>query len=86
MLKKTISLATISLCALGLVACDVDKTQEGNLDLPKYEVEQTRQGQASLPRYDVDGPDVNVRTEQRTVEVPRVEITPPKEDSTSEGR
>ena len=61
---------------LGLAACDVQKTQEGDVTLPKY---------------DVKTPDVNVTTEQktvevptikkeeRTIEVPKVEVTPAKD-------
>jgi len=29
-----------------------------------------------LPEYDVKGPDVSVTTEPRTVEVPKVKVTP----------
>ena len=72
MLKKSLTLAALSAAAFGLVACDVEKKQEGNLDLPKYEVEKKQAGNVKLPEYDVKTPDVAVNKEQRTVEVPTV--------------
>jgi hypothetical protein len=77
--------------ALSLTACDVDKTKEGSVSLPKYEVEKTAEGKVELPKYDVKTPDVTVRKEEktievptvkkeeRTVEVPNVDITPAKD-------
>jgi len=91
MLKKTVHVATGALMALGLIACDVEKKQEGNLNLPKYEVAKTQEGSAKLPEYDVKTPDVTLNTEEkkvevptvkkeeRTVQVPDVEVTPAKE-------
>ena len=60
---------------LALVACDVDQTKEG--ELPDVDVNATG---GQLPEYNVEGPDVNVGTENRTVEVPTVDVDPPKED------
>lgn len=91
MLKKSIAVAIASFSVLGLSACDVDKTKEGNVSLPKYEVEKKQAGDVTLPKYDVKTPDVNVKseektvtvptvkTEEKTVEVPKVEVTPAKE-------
>lgn len=91
MMKKTVYVAASAVVALGLVACDVQKTQEGNLDVPKYKVEKTQEGSAKLPEYDVKTPDVAVNTEEkkvevptikkeeRTVKVPDVDVTPAKE-------
>jgi uncharacterized lipoprotein len=73
MLKKSLSIATAFLLAAGMAACDVDQTQEGQVDLPKYEVEKTQEGNVEAPRFDADAPDVNVKTEEQTVEVPTVE-------------
>jgi hypothetical protein len=73
---------------LGLSACDVKKTQEGNVTVPKYEVEKKASGDVTLPKYDVTTPDVKVgstektitvpkvETEKKTVEVPTVTVTP----------
>jgi hypothetical protein len=33
-----------------------------------------------LPEYNVEGPSVNVGTENKTVEVPTVDVDPAKED------
>lgn len=86
------SIATLSLAcaaAFGLSACDVRKTQEGNVTLPKYEVEKKQAGDVTLPKYDVKTPDVQVgtaekkvevptgiKTEEKTVEVPTVKVVP----------
>jgi hypothetical protein len=87
MLKKLSVLSTVSLLAAGLVACDVDKTKEGDVSMPKYEVEKTKEGNVDLPKYDVTPPDVNVKKEEKTVEVPTVKteekkITVPDVDIT----
>jgi uncharacterized lipoprotein len=91
MLKTSLSIAIVSLSAFGLAACDVDKKQEGKLDMPQYEVTKKKEGDVTLPQYDVKTPDVavkkeektvevpTVKTEERTVEVPKVEVTPPKD-------
>ena len=87
-MKRLITIAVVSLGVAGLAACDVKKTQEGNVTMPKYEVEKTQEGNVTLPKYDVKTPEVNVTTEQKTVtvptvkteekviEVPKVEVTP----------
>ena len=91
MLKKTLSVAIVSLGVFGLAACDVQKTQEGNVTVPKYEVDKKQAGDVTLPQYDVKTPDValkkeektvevpTVKTEERTIDVPKVEVTPAKD-------
>jgi len=90
---KSIVLATaiVSLATIGLAGCEVKKTQEGSVTVPKYEVEKTQQGNVTLPKYDVTTPDVKVgstekqvtvptvQTEKRTIEVPTVKVTPADE-------
>jgi hypothetical protein len=66
----------ISVSALAITACDVDQTKEGKL--PEVEVD-AKGGQ--LPQYDVDGPSVNVTTEKKTIDVPKVNIDGPKDDN-----
>lgn len=65
-------LATLSMlsAALTLAACDVKKTAEGNVTLPKYE--KTQSGDVTLPKYDVKTPDVKVTKEEKTVTVPTI--------------
>lgn len=91
MLKSAIAIAMISLGTLGLTGCDVKKTQEGNVTVPKYEVEKKQSGDVTLPKYDVTTPDVKVgttektvtvptvKTEEKTIEVPKVTVTPADE-------
>ena len=56
---------------LSFTACNVEKTKEG--EMPDVNV--TMNG-GQLPEYNVTGPEVNIGTENRTVEVPTVEVTP----------
>jgi hypothetical protein len=91
MLRKSISIAILPLFAFGVTACDVQKTQEGNLSMPKYEVAKKQDGDVTVPKYKVETPDVAVKTEEKTIdvptikkeektiEVPRVEVTPAKD-------
>ncbi len=79
MTKNIFAIALVSVGLASLAACDVKKTQEGNVTMPKYEVEKTQQGDVTLPKYDVKTPDVNVTTEPKVIEVPKVEITPASE-------
>jgi hypothetical protein len=57
---------------LVLAGCDVEKTQEGNVSLPKYEVEKKADGDVTVPKYDVTAPSVVVGTTKKEVEVPTV--------------
>ncbi len=92
MFKTTaIAITITSVAVMGLVGCDVKKTQEGEVTMPKYEVEKTKEGNVTLPKYDVTAPDVKVTTtektvtvptvkaETKTIEMPKVEITTAKE-------
>lgn len=91
MLKTTLAFALVSLGALGLTACDVKKTQEGNVTVPKFEVNKTKEGDVTLPKFEVTPPTVNVtttektitvptvRTEEKTIELPKVQVTTGKE-------
>jgi hypothetical protein len=91
MRTTAIALMLAGVGAVGLYGCDVKKTQEGNVTLPKYEVEKKQSGDVTLPKYDVKAPDVQVSktekevtvpkvtTEKETITVPKVEITPADE-------
>ena len=74
MFKTTLTAALVSVGALGLTACDVNKTQEGNVSAPKYEVSKTQEGNVQLPKYDVTPPDVKVGQKETTVKVPDVDV------------
>jgi hypothetical protein len=91
MFRTTLAIALVSAGALGLTACDVKKTQEGSVTAPKFEVNKTQDGNVTLPKYDVTAPSVNVtttektitvptvKTEEKTVELPKLEVTTAKE-------
>ena len=91
MLKTTFATALIAAGVLGLSGCDVKKTQEGNVTVPKYEVEKKQSGDVTMPKYDVTTPDVKVgsteksvtvptvKTEEKKIEVPTVDVTTAKE-------
>lgn len=86
---KAIAFIAAVTSALTLAACDVKKTAEGNVTVPKYE--KTQSGDVTLPKYDVTAPEVKVTKETKTVEVPtlkkeekvievpKVSITPAKD-------
>jgi hypothetical protein len=74
MKKLIIMLAGVS--CLGLTACDVDKTENGAL--PDVDVNVTG---GELPEYNVTGPDVDVGMENKTVQVPTVDVDVPAENS-----
>jgi hypothetical protein len=91
MLKTALAVAIVSIGALGLSACDVKKTQEGNVTVPKFEVNKTKEGDVTLPKYDVTPPTVSVtttektitvptvKTEEKSIELPKVQVTTGKE-------
>ena len=56
-------------------ACDVDQTKEG--EMPDVDINASG---GQLPEYNVECPTVNVGTEIKTVEVPTVDVDPPRED------
>ncbi|MES2980523.1 MAG: hypothetical protein V4731_19050 [Pseudomonadota bacterium] len=72
MLKTSMTITALALSTLTLVACDVKKTQEGNVTVPKVEVTKTQEGNVTLPKYEVTPPDVKVGTTEKTVTVPTV--------------
>ncbi|MEL1251875.1 hypothetical protein [Aurantiacibacter gilvus] len=69
-MKKFAIIAVAGTLALGLSACDVDQTEEG--EMPEVDVEG-----GNLPEYDVEGPEVDVDTEEVTVDVPTVDVDMP---------
>ncbi|HEX8124471.1 MAG TPA: hypothetical protein VF548_02710 [Allosphingosinicella sp.] len=60
----------------GLAACDVDQTK--NAQLPDVDVNATG---GQLPEFNVTPPEVSVGTENRTVEVPDVDVKVPAENA-----
>lgn len=60
------------LFALGMAACSVEQTEEG--EMPEVEVEG-----GNLPEYDVDAADVRVGTDTQQVVVPDVDVDMPND-------
>lgn len=75
MRKFALAIVTCS-AALGLAACDVDQTEEA--ELPDVDV--SAEG-GNLPEFDVEAADVELGTEETTVEVPTLDI----EDNDAQG-
>ncbi len=69
-MKRILMTTLLAPLAIGLAACDVDQTKEG--DLPEVDV---KGGQ--MPEFDVETADVDVTTKKTTVEVPDVDVTMP---------
>lgn len=62
---------------VGIVGCDLDKTEKG--ELPEVDVEvDTEAGE--LPEYDVDWADIDVGTKTKMVEVPKVVVVMEEEE------
>lgn len=74
-MKTIINGLALGAIAFAVAGCDVDQTKEGKL--PDVDVNATG---GQLPEYNVEGPTVNVGTENRTVQVPTVDVAPPKDD------
>lgn len=80
MTGKTAVLAAAATMMFALSACQVDKTEDG--EMPDVKVEG-----GALPAYDVDTAEVDVGTTTTTVEVPTAEVTMPDdpEHSSNDG-
>lgn len=77
---KSLMLVLALLVSLASGACRVRQTEEGNM--PDVDVK-TEGGK--LPEYDVDAADVDVKTEKREIEVPTVEVEPPRDGDQDAG-
>lgn len=71
---KAFVLATALAASLGSTGCRVRQTQEG--EMPDVKVE-TKGGQ--MPKYDVDAAEVDVKTKEKTIKVPEVDVKMPPE-------
>ena len=75
-MRSIIKGLALASCVFALAACDVDQTKEG--ELPDVDVNASG---GQLPEFDVDAPQVNVGTENKTIEVPTVDVDAPKDDA-----
>ncbi|NJL83452.1 MAG: hypothetical protein HC890_11785 [Chloroflexaceae bacterium] len=71
--KKLLLIPVAALLAFS-TGCLIEQEEPG--EAPEVNVEPGR-----LPEYDVEGPDVEVGTEEKTIEVPTVDIDPPQRDT-----
>ena len=60
--------------SFAVTACDVDQTKEAKL--PDVDVNATG---GQLPEFNVEGPTVNVGTENKTIQVPTIDVNAPKD-------
>jgi hypothetical protein len=74
-MKLTIKVALAS-SLLTLVACDVDT--KGNAQLPDVDVNASG---GEIPDVEVTGPEVNVGTENKTIQVPTVDVDAAEENA-----
>lgn len=73
---KNLKLLTVCFMATCMVACDVDKTEQG--ESPELDVDVEAES-GELPEYDVDWANVDVATRTKTVTVPKVVIVQEEE-------
>ena len=78
MRQTAIVLAGLAAASLALVGCDVQKTQEGNITVPKYDVDAPKVD-VTTTQKDITVPKVDVTAEKETVTLPKVEVTPAKD-------
>jgi len=69
-MKKFVTTTLLAAAGLSLAACDVDQTEEG--EMPEMSVEE-----GNMPEYDVETADVDVGTEEETIEVPTLDVDGP---------
>jgi len=71
-MNKFFMIAPVAAFALG--ACSVDQTEEA--ELPDVDVTAE---EGNMPEFDVDTADVEVGTEEKTIEVPTVDVDMPED-------
>lgn len=71
---KTMIKVLVGASCFAMAACDVDQTKEG--EMPDVDVNASG---GQLPEFNVEGPTVNVGTENKTVEVPTIDVDVPDE-------
>jgi hypothetical protein len=74
--KKLLTLLIAPLFAVGMTACDVEQTEEG--DMPDVEVQE-----GELPAYDVEARDIEITED--TVTVPDIDLEDPDNNETLDG-
>lgn len=72
-MKGLLKVMLLPLALALMVGCDVKKTEEG--ELPDVDV-----SGGNLPEYEVEGPDVDVGTTTKEIEVPTVDVDMPDDE------
>ena len=72
-MRNSVKMLIVAGC-FAISACDVDQTKEGKL--PDVDVNATG---GQLPEFNVEGPTVNVGTENKTIQVPTIDVDAPKD-------
>ena len=75
-MKKLIAVAALSAATLGLAACDVEQTEEG--EMPEVEG-------GNLPEYDVDAAEIEATPTTEEIEVPALDVDVEPADAGEEG-
>lgn len=65
----TLMLALALIMAPLLTGCEIEQTREG--EMPEVDID-AKEGQ--LPQYDVDPAEVEIGTEEKTIEVPDIDV------------
>ena len=73
--KSIFAIAAVA-TAFTLAACDVKKTAEGNVTMPKYDVTAPKV-EVTEEKKVVTVP--TVKTEEKVIEVPKISVTPAKD-------
>ncbi len=74
-MKNSIKGVFLGAICLSFAACDVDQTKEA--EIPDIDVNASG---GQLPEFNVEGPSVEVGTENKTVEVPTIDVDVPAEN------
>jgi len=73
---RKIAIATIMTAGLALAGCEANVTEEG--EMPSMDVDVSGDA-GELPEVDVKTADVELGTEEKTIEVPDVDVTMPSD-------
>ena len=74
-MSNTFKALALGAACLAVAACDVDQTKEAQA--PDVDVNVSG---GQLPEFNVQGPSVEVGTENKTIQVPTVDVDAPPKD------
>jgi hypothetical protein len=74
-MRSIITTALAATAAFGLAGCEVEQTEEG--EMPEIEG-------GNMPEYEADTADIDIETEEQTVEVPELEVESADEEQAGE--